>query len=584
MVLSYAAAASFHVAPGLAITSSIASSILMLLEAFGYISLCNNRTLGAALLVWLLLAAIDTSLGFSSANLGLWYQLRADTTLGKAVGLVAILVFSSQFGLSDKAMYWFILRNMLVYFEGCGSCLHGRRSSWHFVFQDEAITWLPKDGIQRWLRLKSSRGSTSIKPSSPTPDHLRTFRLSLLDQFVPPSVYVPLVLYYSHDESTANLMQAEISSILKRSLSDALTLYYPFAGRMTGESSADCRDQAVDFFEAQVDTRLSEFLESPQVEVLSQLVPSISEESGGLVLAIQLNYFHCRGIAIGISIGHTLADGCTFGMFVRAWQATARGVTNVVAPIFDVASTLFPPKDLNFGQKPILESSKRQPVTKVFCFSSSKIAALKAEAVASSGSSAVQPSRVEVVTAAIWKLVMARKGNDRCRLSVATHSLDLRRRMDPPLSEYVFGNLIQGAYASGNSEMDLVGLVREMREAIGKIDSEHLKELQGENGYDMLIRNSKKVLEWYSDKDLDYIMFTSVKVPHYQADFGWGKPVWVSSARWDTKNTVFLMDSMTDIGGIEAWITMYEEDMMEFEQQPQLQALVSKLGSAHLYP
>ncbi|KAH7865561.1 hypothetical protein Vadar_008273 [Vaccinium darrowii] len=414
----------------------------------------------------------------------------------------------------------------------------------------------------------------SIKPSSPTPDHLRTFGLSLLDQFVPPSVYVPLILYYSYDQSTSTVKQAEVSSLLKRSLSDALTLYYPFAGRMTDESSVDCRDQGADFFEARVDTRLSEFLESPQVEVLSQFVPSVSEESGGLVLAIQLNCFNCGGIAIGISIAHRIADGCTLSMFAKAWKATARGDTNLVAPFF-VTSSLFPPKDL-FGQKPRLKSPERWPVTKRFCFGSSKIATLKAEVKSSSGSSAVQPSRVELVTAAIWKWIMARKGDNRCRLSVATHSVNLRRRMDPPLSEYVFGNVIRGAYALGDGEMDLGELLSKMREAIGKIDTEYLKELQGKNGYDMIMRNSKKVVEWYSDKEVDYIMFTSwCRFPIYEADFGWGKPVWVSSASWDTKNTIMLMDSVADIGGIEAWITMNEEDMIKFEQQPQLQALVS---------
>ncbi|KAI8543919.1 hypothetical protein RHMOL_Rhmol08G0255200 [Rhododendron molle] len=146
-----------------------------------------------------------------------------------------------------------------------------------------------------------------IKPSSKTPDRLRTFRLSMLDQFTPPSSYAPLILYYSHDESTSNVKQAETSSLLKRSLSDALSLYYPLAGRMTSESSLDCNDQGIDFLEARVDARLSEILESPQVEVLTQFVPSTSEGSGGFLLGIQSNYFHCWGIAIGISISHRTA-------------------------------------------------------------------------------------------------------------------------------------------------------------------------------------------------------------------------------------------------------------------------------------
>ncbi|KAF7135488.1 hypothetical protein RHSIM_Rhsim08G0185900 [Rhododendron simsii] len=402
----------------------------------------------------------------------------------------------------------------------------------------------------------------SIKPSSKTPASLRTFRLSLLDQLVPP-LYVPLILFYSHDKSSSNVKLAEISPLLKRSLSDALALYYPFAGRMKGESSVDCDDQGAHYLEARFDTHLSEIVESPKVEVLNQFVPSTSKESDGVLLGIQLNYFICGGIAIGISFCHKIADACTLSMFVKTWAATARGDTNLVAPSF-VASSLFPPRE-QFGQHMALDSPKQRTDTRRFCFSSSKIAALRAEVGAST---VVQPTRVELVTAAIWKWAMARKGHDQCRLSVVCHAVNLRRRMDPPLSEYVFGNLLWGAYALGNGEMDFGGLVSKMREAIGKIDGEYLKELQGENGHDVVVRHFKKTGEWFLDKEVDRFMFTSwCRFPIYESDFGWGKPVWVSSSISGPPNSIVLMDSMSDIGGIEAWITLDEVGMMRFEQE-----------------
>ncbi|KAF7136023.1 hypothetical protein RHSIM_Rhsim08G0186100 [Rhododendron simsii] len=286
----------------------------------------------------------------------------------------------------------------------------------------------------------------SIKPSSKTPDRLRTFRLSLLDQCSAPFMYFPLLLYYSHDKRTSNVKQADISLLLKRSLSNALALYYPFAGRMKGESSVDCDDQGVDCLEARVDIRLSEVIESPVVQVINQFVPSTSEESGGVLLGIQLNFFTCGGMAIGISICHKIADVCTLSMFVKAWAAAARGDTNLVAPSFIasslfppkeqsgqemilgqelilgsvVASSLFPPKEQS-GQEMILGSMEHCANTRRFCFSSSKIAALRAEVGANT---AFQPTRVKLVTAAIWKWAMTREGRDRSRLSVAGHGVN----------------------------------------------------------------------------------------------------------------------------------------------------------------
>ncbi|KAH7866824.1 hypothetical protein Vadar_025497 [Vaccinium darrowii] len=396
----------------------------------------------------------------------------------------------------------------------------------------------------------------SIKPSSPTPNNLRTFQLSLIDQFFPPFFRIPLILYYSHDESTSHVKKAEISSLLKKSLSDALTLYYPFAGRLKDERSIDCNDQGVDYLEARVDTRLSEIIEQPKGEVLNKFVPSISEEGGGVLLGIQLNYFNCGGIAIGMSICHTVADGGALSMFVKAWAAMARGDTNKVAPNF-VMSSLFPPREA-FGPQTSLYIPKHWGKTRRFCFSSSKIAALRAEVGASTG---VQPTRVQLVTALVWKWAMARKGRDRSHPSFVWHPVNIRGRMDPPLSEYTFGNAIWRENIAGNGEMDLGELVSKTREAVRKIDSKYLKELQGENVNEMLVGDCKKVTESFFDNEGDYLMIISFcRFPFYESDFGWGKPAWVSTASWGSSNMVVLMDSMSDIGGIEAWITMDEFD------------------------
>ena len=40
-----------------------------------------------------------------------------------------------------------------------------------------------------------------IAPSSPTPDHLRNFSISILDQFSP-SVYIPLILFYPNNSES----------------------------------------------------------------------------------------------------------------------------------------------------------------------------------------------------------------------------------------------------------------------------------------------------------------------------------------------------------------------------------------------
>ena len=67
----------------------------------------------------------------------------------------------------------------------------------------------------------------TIKPSSPTPSHLKTYKLSLLDQLTP-VVYVNIVFFYPKNEITFE----QKSHQLKKSLSKSLTRFYALAGRI----------------------------------------------------------------------------------------------------------------------------------------------------------------------------------------------------------------------------------------------------------------------------------------------------------------------------------------------------------------
>lgn len=70
----------------------------------------------------------------------------------------------------------------------------------------------------------------AIKPSTSTPPHLKTYKLSLFDQLAPP-VYIPIILFYS----AAGENSSRKSVHLKNSLSKTLTKFYPFAGRVKAD-------------------------------------------------------------------------------------------------------------------------------------------------------------------------------------------------------------------------------------------------------------------------------------------------------------------------------------------------------------
>ncbi|KAF8378154.1 hypothetical protein HHK36_029491 [Tetracentron sinense] len=216
----------------------------------------------------------------------------------------------------------------------------------------------------------------TIIPSSPIPHHLSNFQLSFLDQLSPP-VYVPILLFYPFDDSNTN---AEKSNLLKKSLSETLTHFYPLAGRVKDNRFVDCNDEGAHYIVIHVNGQLSDVLRQPNDDLLKQFLPFEAYGSWvGLgtevILAIQVNFFDCGGMAMGVCISHKLADASSLANFVSSWSAIARGGSDFMEPRFEVAS-LFPWRDLS-GFNPTIGITDEKILAKSFVFDASMIAALR---------------------------------------------------------------------------------------------------------------------------------------------------------------------------------------------------------------
>ncbi|XP_074336235.1 pelargonidin 3-O-(6-caffeoylglucoside) 5-O-(6-O-malonylglucoside) 4'''-malonyltransferase-like [Apium graveolens] len=84
-------------------------------------------------------------------------------------------------------------------------------------------------------------------------------------------------------------------------------------------------------------------------------------------------------------------------------------------------------------------------------------------------------------------------------------------------------------------------------------------------GQTLLSQELGELLKSLASPELCFVgLFTSwCKFPLYEADFGWGNPIWVSGANIPMNNTVILIDEKSG-GGIEAWMSLKESDMKEF--------------------
>ncbi|OAY47913.1 stemmadenine O-acetyltransferase [Manihot esculenta] len=417
-----------------------------------------------------------------------------------------------------------------------------------------------------------------VKPSSSTPQHPRTYNLSLLDQIAPP-IYVPMIFFYSSTGESS----CKKSHHLKTSLSKTLDHFYPFAGRIKDGFSIDCNDEGASFSEANVAGKMSLIVDEPDIDKLEKLLPcnprDVSpERSSQVMLAVQVNHFDCGGMAVGVCIWHIIADISAVASFLTSWAAVARGFGDDIEGVIFDCTSLFPP--LDFQGFSYCESRKEDLsniIVKRFVFDSSKLAALRQEI--GSRRCLDPPTRFEAIAALIWRAVMAEieeenenetKTNE---TSIAAVAVGMRKRMIPQLPKLSIGNMYEVAlaYCSKNDEElpHYNVLARKLHESIGKVNNDNVKKICSDGGYMQLLR---KIGEELGEKP-NFVFSSWCKSQFYEVDFGWGKPTWVGTALKLYKIAVFM--DTKDGEGIEAWVSLPKKDMMKFEQNPGIRAYSS---------
>ncbi|GLT32659.1 hypothetical protein SLA2020_073090 [Shorea laevis] len=401
----------------------------------------------------------------------------------------------------------------------------------------------------------------AISPSSPTPVHLRRYQLSFLDQFNSP-VFMPLLVFYSRQNCTSNVERCEK---MKKSLSQALTIFYPLAGRIKGNDYIDCNDEGVYFVEAKANCCLSDILNCRDPSANNYFFPLELDDAAAAKLPtmVQLTCFECGGLAVSLGMSHKVCDALSCIMFINCWAAIARGEDEIITPQFNSAA-LFPLKNSSLFQ-PRAQSVKENIMTKRIVFNASGLATLKEKYTVDG----IRPTRVEALSAFMWSRFMASTQTETDQVSkiyTIGQTVNLRSQMDPPLSNHYFGNIYVSTFTEPwrASEDGFHGIVKEIRDATRKVNSELVKKLV-ESTVDECLYLLRNPAVDSVNSEVVHLHFTSLcRFPMYEVDFGWGKPVWVGSARWVFKNLICFFD--TESGdGIEAWINLTEEDMAKFQ-------------------
>ncbi|XP_074266383.1 stemmadenine O-acetyltransferase-like [Silene latifolia] len=320
-----------------------------------------------------------------------------------------------------------------------------------------------------------------IKPFSETANHLKTLQFTFIDQLAPP-VLMPLIFYYKTPIISHYNNSETTTLLLKNSLSKTLVQFYPLAGRVVGNSSIDCNDEGVEFYEADVLASLAEVIANPDPEELIRLLPYAPKapisNNISVASAVQLNHFSCGSMAISVCISHKIADATTFVAFLNAWACNTRddgykSDNDQKLVSFDSASFL-PSIDLNEIYDHESPICKEKIVSRRLVFSKDKLDELK-------GLESRPVSRVTVVSAFLWNkfIKFAKvKPTPPKIMSSATQAVNLRTIKSSPIPENCYGNLFWTKFVHTPIESDYTEAVRKLRESSKHINTSLLQEIE----------------------------------------------------------------------------------------------------------
>ncbi|XP_048135263.1 acetyl-CoA-benzylalcohol acetyltransferase-like [Rhodamnia argentea] len=413
-----------------------------------------------------------------------------------------------------------------------------------------------------------------VKPLDPTPDHCRKLGLSFIDD-LSFSNYVGVVFCYRSHERRHEINTLQKLHRLEESLSETLTLFYPLAGQYVEDGLfINCNDQGVELIQAKVDGTLDQLLQGDVYrDLLSCLSTFPPQAANSPLVIVQANSFDCGGLAIGLSVSHKIGDMYTMAIFMNSWATACRsGIHDVIPPNFELPS-LFPANEPAFSPMPAFPLRKKFALARLE-FSGLALLRLKAASNASN-------SRVEIASALICKALISidRATKGLPRPSVFVTSINLHERLQLKIPANACGNFfahiitpfaVEKSGPTFDAILHLIGDVhRNAKSKYAAIaDASELRLMVADSWRDYV--------SIWGREEANLILISSwCRFPLYDSDFGWGTPDLVSKTS-PPMRSVFLMDSPVD-GGIDAWITLNQDEMVLFKQDPDIVACTSKL-------
>ncbi|KAL1554100.1 shikimate O-hydroxycinnamoyltransferase [Salvia divinorum] len=417
------------------------------------------------------------------------------------------------------------------------------------------------------------KDSTLVRPSAPTP------AVSLWNSnvdLVVPNFHTPSVYFY-RPTGAADFFN---TAVMKAALGRALVPFYPMAGRLKrdedGRIEIDCNAEGVLFVEAESDGAVDDYGDfAPNLE-LRRLIPAVDYSLGISeypLLVLQVTFFKCGGVSLGVGMQHHAADGFSGLHFINTWSDMARGLDITLPPFIDrtLLRARDPPqpqfKHVEYQPPPAMKTyGVDDTVVSIFKLTRDLLNTLKAKS--KEDGNTVNYSSYEMLSGHIWRCACLARGlpeDQDTKLYIAT---DGRFRLQPPLPQGYFGNVIFTATpmaVAGELESKPVWYgASKIHDALARMDNEYLRSALD---YLELQPDLKALVRGAHTFRCPNLGITSwVRLPIHDADFGWGRPIFMGPGGIAYEGLSFVLPSPSNDGSLSVAISLQAEHMKVFEK------------------
>ncbi|KAJ0090660.1 hypothetical protein Patl1_14611 [Pistacia atlantica] len=395
-----------------------------------------------------------------------------------------------------------------------------------------------------------------VRPDQETPYH--SLWISNLDLLHQHKGHTPLVYFYRRPPLPAASDKSNNffdTSLLKEALSKALVGFYPLAGRLgrdeNGRLQIECNGEGALFMEAEtscaIDEEFGEDDFCPSLK-MRQLVPafdySARDFSSYPLLVLQVTYFKCGGVCLGVGWDHLLGDGTYAFHFIKLWAEMTLGFCDNIQPFIDrtILDAYTPPSPkfdhVEYHAPTYVNAHESQsspiPTMARLKLSFDQINTLKEKARRDHG---VTYTTYEILAAQIWRCVCKARGlsdDQETKLYIPTNG---RSRLNPPLPFDYLGNVNDEYLKSA-----LAYLKQHDR------DQMTLKQRAPTSNFPNL-----KIVSW-------------LRMPVYDTDFGWGKPIYMGRATISLEGTSFILPNPYDERSLSLIICLENHHMELFKK------------------